>query len=84
MRSVAQLEPLFYCLAAIAVAIVGGLVLVWDKPPWWRSHPTARRQIDIDRDRIQDYRIRRRHPEIFTTAMPPEEHLTDAPEGPPT
>lgn len=65
-----QLEPLIYALAAIAIAICLTVAIVWEKAPWWRAHPTERRQIDNDKDLIKLHRLHKRHPDVFKEDTP--------------
>lgn len=65
-------------LAVIAICLTVLMTMTWDRPPWWRIHPTARRQLDIDRDRTRDWRIRHRwwNRKVFQDEpMPPMELL---------
>ena len=50
-------------LVCITVMLVVGYT--WNKPPWWRTTPTPRRQVDDARDAITLMRLRKRHPEAF-------------------
>ena len=69
--------PLIVCVTILVVLTSGAIcfAIVWDKAPWWRAHPTPRRQVDDDKDAVRVYKIRRRHPEAFkepVIAPPPD------------
>lgn len=57
--------PILILIALIVVAIAAVLIMTWNIEPWWRKFPTPRRRIDDDKDAIKQYKIRRRHPEVF-------------------
>jgi hypothetical protein len=63
------------CITLVVVALVVGLVMVWDKPPWWVRFPTPRRQEKVDRERYREAKLRRRalrkFPDLFESEIPP-------------
>ena len=67
--------PILPVLILIAVIVVFGgffftVANVWDRPPWFRTHPSPRRQVDDARDQVKIHRIHSRHPEAFRDEPP--------------
>jgi hypothetical protein len=81
MGAALPVVPILVCVTVTVVFGTIGIcaVLVWDKPPWWRTTPTRRRQLDDDRDLVRIWRVRKRHPEAFIGQPPATEKGTEPP-----
>lgn len=64
-----EVVVIFLSIAVISVCLVARAV--WDKVPWWRSHPSPRRQRDDDREHLKAWRIRKHHPAAFADSPLP-------------
>lgn len=69
MKQLVQIMP-FLSLMVVAVVIGYVVSTTWNVEPWWRRYPTPRRQLDIDKDRVKIWRIRKHHKQCFEAADP--------------
>ena len=69
MKQLVQIMP-FIALIIVALAAAYVVGTTWNVEPWWRKYPTPRRQLDIDKDRVKIWRLRKRHPKCFAAADP--------------
>jgi hypothetical protein len=59
--------PIVVAIAVIVVfaAAFGTIAVTWDKIPWWRQHPKPSRAFRDDKDRVKDWKLRKRYPDAF-------------------
>lgn len=69
-------------LVALAIIFGSGAAVAWhvyDKVPEWRKWPKAARLYRTDRERVKDWKLRRKYPQAFVDPAfaPPHKEGTD-------